>query len=151
MRGWVLRHARSIGAKGCGRNFATGWAVRPSSASKLLKGLVGASGFEPPTSWSRTINPRTIKDLAAAQQFCVGLRYVASLQRLGGIPRDGTGNLGQRFYAWGGHKNGHSFPAHSPVHMILGTNTPKPSGASKQTELNSAPCRADVQRGTIAV
>jgi hypothetical protein len=71
--------------------------------------MVGASGFEPPTSWSRTINQRIIKDLAVAQQYCAWLRYVASLQRLPGLPRAGTGNRGQRFYAWGGHKNGHSF------------------------------------------
>ena len=71
--------------------------------------MVGASGFEPPTSWSRTINQRIIKDLAVAQQYCAWLRYVASLQRLQGLPRAGTGNRGQRFYAWGGHKNGHSF------------------------------------------
>jgi hypothetical protein len=32
--------------------------------------LVGASRFEPPTSWSRTINQRGMKDLAAAQQPC---------------------------------------------------------------------------------
>jgi hypothetical protein len=71
--------------------------------------MVGASGFEPPASWSRTINPRNIKDLAEAQRFCAALRYVASLQRLAGLPRGGTGCGGQRFYAWGGHKNGHSF------------------------------------------
>src|SRR3984957_5123364 len=56
--GYVLRHARSIGTKGCGRNFATGWAVGwavcPVTACKSLKELVGASGFEPPASWSRT-------------------------------------------------------------------------------------------------
>ena len=27
---------------------------RPEGLGKLLKGMVGASGFEPPTSWSRT-------------------------------------------------------------------------------------------------
>ena len=52
--GCVLGHARSIGAKKFGSNFGTGWAVWLSPASKLLKELVGASGFEPPTSWSRT-------------------------------------------------------------------------------------------------
>ena len=31
---------------------------------KSLKRLVGASGFEPPTSWSRTKDPRRISDLA---------------------------------------------------------------------------------------
>src|ERR1700722_10966109 len=30
----------------------------------LSKGMVGASGFEPPASWSRTKNPRTFNDLA---------------------------------------------------------------------------------------
>ena len=58
MRGCVLRHARSIGTMGCGRNFTTGWAVGwavcPATTCKLLKELVGASGFEPPASWSRT-------------------------------------------------------------------------------------------------
>ena len=58
MHGCVLRHARSIGTNGFGRNFATGWAVGwavcPATTCKLLKDLVGASGFEPPTSWSRT-------------------------------------------------------------------------------------------------
>jgi hypothetical protein len=53
MRGCVLRHARSIGTEGCGRNFATGWAVCPATTCKLLKEVVGASEFEPPTSWSR--------------------------------------------------------------------------------------------------
>ena len=33
----VFRHARSIGTKGCGRNFATGWAVCPATTCKLLK------------------------------------------------------------------------------------------------------------------
>ena len=37
MRGCVLRHARSIGTKGCGRNLATGWAVCPTTTCKLLK------------------------------------------------------------------------------------------------------------------
>src|SRR5947207_15003738 len=36
----------------CG--WANGWAVFAPTACKLLKELVGASGFEPPTSWSRT-------------------------------------------------------------------------------------------------
>src|SRR5579872_7277990 len=58
MRGCVLRHARSIGANESGSNFRTGWAVgwvvSSSNPGKLLKELVGASGFEPPTSWSRT-------------------------------------------------------------------------------------------------
>jgi hypothetical protein len=27
---------------------------KPADTDKLLKGMVGASGFEPPTSWSRT-------------------------------------------------------------------------------------------------
>ena len=58
MRGCVLRHARSIGANESGSNFATGWAVGwavcPATTCKLLKELVGASGFEPPASWSRT-------------------------------------------------------------------------------------------------
>src|SRR5579864_3648923 len=59
MRGSVLRHARSIGANESGSNFGTGWAVGwvvwSSNPCKLLKELVGASGFEPPTSWSRTL------------------------------------------------------------------------------------------------
>jgi hypothetical protein len=67
MSSCVLRHARSIGAKEFGSNFGTGWAVGwavyPSTASKLLKELVGASGFEPPASWSRTIRPRTFYNL----------------------------------------------------------------------------------------
>ena len=58
MRGSVLRNARSIGANESGSNFGTGWAVGwvvwSSNPCKLLKELVGASGFEPPTSWSRT-------------------------------------------------------------------------------------------------
>ena len=58
MRGCVLRHARSIGANESGSNFGTGWAVGwavcPTTACKLLRNLVGASGFEPPASWSRT-------------------------------------------------------------------------------------------------
>jgi hypothetical protein len=82
------------------------------------KELVGASGFEPPASWSRTINPRDIKDLETTQQSCAGLRYVASLQRLPGLPRAGARNRGQRIYAWGGHKNGHSFFGRlSDVHL----------------------------------
>jgi hypothetical protein len=31
---------------------------RPAASRKLLKSLVGASGFEPPASWSRTRPPR---------------------------------------------------------------------------------------------
>src|SRR5580704_16461039 len=58
MRGSVLRHARSIEANESRSNFGTGWAVGwavwSSNPCKLLKELVGASGFEPPTSWSRT-------------------------------------------------------------------------------------------------
>ena len=34
--------------------WANGWAFRQLIARKRLKELVGASGFEPPTSWSRT-------------------------------------------------------------------------------------------------
>src|SRR5579871_1628315 len=58
MSGSVLRHARSIEANESRSNFGTGWAVGwvvwSSNPCKLLKELVGASGFEPPTSWSRT-------------------------------------------------------------------------------------------------
>src|SRR5580658_7450631 len=36
----------------CG--WATGWAVFAHAAGKLLKEMVGARGFEPPASWSRT-------------------------------------------------------------------------------------------------
>ena len=95
-----------------------GWTlISGRSVCKSMRNLVGASGFEPPTSWSRTINPRNIKDLAVAQQLCAGLRYVASLQRLPGLLEVGTGNRGQGFYVWGGHKNGHSF--HQPELMDL--------------------------------
>lgn len=51
--------------------------------------------------------------LAAAQCFCEALRHVASHQRLTGLPRIRAGNSGQCFYASGGLKNGHSFPADS--------------------------------------
>jgi hypothetical protein len=36
----------------------------PLIARRLLKELVGASGFEPPTSWSRTRMTMKINDLA---------------------------------------------------------------------------------------
>jgi hypothetical protein len=70
MRGCVLRHARSIGANESGSNFGTGWAVGwavcPFTVCKLLKGLVGASGFEPPTSWSRTLESPVLGLFAAS-------------------------------------------------------------------------------------
>jgi hypothetical protein len=37
--------------------------VPPELAESLLKEMVGASGFEPPTSWSRTNDPRNISNL----------------------------------------------------------------------------------------
>src|SRR4051794_4980590 len=58
VRGCVICHGRSIGAwipsSNFGTGWAVGWAVCPPTASKLLKEMVGASGFEPPASWSRT-------------------------------------------------------------------------------------------------
>ncbi len=61
----VLTRSRSI--------LDPGWTlISGGSVCKSLKNLVGASGFEPPTSWSRTINPRTIKDLEEAQRFAQG-------------------------------------------------------------------------------
>jgi hypothetical protein len=63
------------------------------------------------------MNPRNIKDLAAAQQFCAGLCYVASLQRLPGLPHAGTGNRAQRFYAWVGTKMGTVFRGRSAARV----------------------------------
>src|SRR5271157_6590786 len=98
-----IRRANCWDPDGRGRRRQEGWALLKETVAsqkhpwsrydvrKLLREMVGASGFEPPTSWSRTINPRTIKDLAAAQQFCLGLRHVASLQRLARLSRAGSG------------------------------------------------------------
>jgi hypothetical protein len=65
--GCVLSHGRSIGGRTSSSNFGTGWAVGwavwLTNPCNLLKELVGASGFEPPASWSRTMNPRRINNL----------------------------------------------------------------------------------------
>src|SRR5438094_2623255 len=56
--GGVFRHGRSIRTFDSSSQMPSGRvngrAVFASDACKLLKELVGASGFEPPASWSRT-------------------------------------------------------------------------------------------------
>jgi hypothetical protein len=94
MRGCVLRHARSIGANESGSNFGTGWAVGwvvwSSNPCKLLKELVGASGFEPPTSWSRTRRSTRLSHAPKIQLYharCPFFRALSDLTALMTFPK----------------------------------------------------------------
>src|SRR5262245_39461523 len=67
--------------------------------------MVGASGFEPPPSWSRTMNPRLINNLAVGTTVAHTLLVSNYLRHIWN--RD-TRNREQGFYVWGGHSIGHS-------------------------------------------
>lgn len=70
--------------------------VLGGSLCKSMRNLVGASGFEPLTSWSRTMNPRRINSLAMGTQgmrclarSCYKLRAIRTFGRVGTSQRDG--------------------------------------------------------------
>jgi len=70
--------------------------------------LVGASGFEPPTSWSRTIARRGIKHLAGLCCVAPGYAELSRVQPLTALRASSVRNRAQQREAQGGHKSGHS-------------------------------------------
>jgi hypothetical protein len=86
--------------------------------------MVGASGFEPPTCWSRTIDQHRIKHLARLRRLARGCAELPRLQTLTALSARSVRNGAQQREAQGGHKRWSQWSG--PCHDGLPTNIPPP-------------------------
>jgi hypothetical protein len=106
---WSRGFFSSLNRSGSGRRGVPRALPLASIAKKRSAGeVVGASGFEPPTSWSRTIARRGIKHLAGLRSVAPGCAQLPTVQTLTALPARSVRNGAQQREAQGGHKSGHS-------------------------------------------